>query len=129
MAKGNDRYVPLSYRPKLPIAYHAEQKLHICYLVLSQRLALGKGVQFTDMNAAKTGVERKEGVEGLRKVDFAAIKSIYAAKGTPEHDKRQAEILVPGQIPVAAIEYVAFRSATRFMEKSDRNEPVAFVPI
>lgn len=107
---GNDQYVSMSYRPKLPMAYYSEQEQHICYMAISRRVALGEGVKFTDVNAAHHQARRVSGLAGINMVDFSIVKKDYVSRASGELGKKQAEILVPTSIPSEAIEYVAFRS-------------------
>lgn len=131
---GNDRYVSLSYKARMPMAYECERVSHLCYLVFDCSVAARRGVLFTNRNAASPAAQRAEGLEGLRAVNFEAVLSNSARRGTDAHTLRQAEVLVPGQISTNDILYVAFRSQAsleegrRLCQGSDRLPPFRAEP-
>lgn len=106
----NSAFVSLSFRPRMPMAFWREKTHHICYLVFDHSVAARAGVLFANRNAAATEAQRSEGLDGLRHVDFNAVMLKGAWRGTDAHSNRQAEVLVPGQISISDVLYVAFRS-------------------
>lgn len=107
---GNSDFVSLSFRPRMPMAFRREEVQHICYLVVDYSVAARAGVMFANKNAASTEAQRAEGLDGLQRVDFDAVKRKTAYAGTEAHSNRQAEVLVPDQVLVSDVLYVAFRS-------------------
>lgn len=50
------------------------------------------------------------GFSGLREVDFEALATRSARRGSPTYNDKQAELLVPARVSLDDLEYVAFRS-------------------
>ncbi|MDI6714153.1 MAG: DarT ssDNA thymidine ADP-ribosyltransferase family protein [Thermodesulfovibrio sp.] len=107
---GNWNKVSLNWGPKMPMMWHIQQQSHLCFFLIKPEVALRKGVVFTDRNATDTNQLRKEGVEGLKLVDFSAVNDPYAYMNTERKKKKQAEILIPDEISLDYVKGVAFIS-------------------
>ena len=103
---GNWDKVHLYFCPHTPMAYRKQQEKHICYLKIDPKIALIKGVIFTDTNATRTRNkhQRAEGIEGVNLIDFNIIKLTLQKGPQPWdarwHKKVQAEVLIPDEIPL-----------------------------
>jgi len=98
------------------MSYYIQQESHLCYLKIDYRVALRKGVVFTDTNATRIRDrhQRKEGLVGLDLVDFGIINSTLHSgpqPWSPEWRRKvQAETLVPNEVPLSAIIETVFIS-------------------
>jgi hypothetical protein len=104
--------ISLNFTPYTPMAYWKKREQHLCFFLVSTKVAGWQGVVFTDSNAAGTGDQRRgEGIEGLENVNFDAIRSAPRPWDRPGWVRPvQAEALVPNQIPFEYIDEVAFVS-------------------
>ena len=109
--------VHLYFCPHTPMAYRKQQKSHICYFKIDIKVALIKGVVFTDTNATRIREpkhQRGEGVDGINLIDFNIIKRTLHNGPQPTnpqwHRKVQAEILVPDKVPLKFFKEVIFIS-------------------
>ncbi|MBM4329944.1 MAG: DUF4433 domain-containing protein [Deltaproteobacteria bacterium] len=121
---GNWDKVHLYFCPNTPMAYRIQQYpegrnpqgAHICYLLIDPIVATWEGVFFTDTNATQTidGHQRKQGLEGLRLIDFDTIRAHLAKRWVEPkqkwHRNVQAECLVPDGIPIEHIKEITFIS-------------------
>lgn len=112
--------VHVYFAPRTPMAYRKQQESHICYLLLDRELALLQDVVFTDINATDNNQRRGEGLAGIKLVDFAAVRTGYARRTEEAFKKKQAEVLVPDQIPMTHIKGVRFISQASLAEGERR---------
>lgn len=108
--RGNWDKVSLNLTPYTPMAYHRKKQQHLCFLVISPKVAAWSGVVFTDTNATSNDHRRGEGVGGL---DFIKFEIIRSTAHPDKHDwKRyvQAEVLVPDRIPFEYVSEIHFVS-------------------
>lgn len=127
---GNWSKVHLYFCPNTPMAYRVQQNpegrvpqsAHICYLIIDPVVALWDGVLFTDTNATQkiNGHQRKEGMEGLKLIDFDTIKAHLNKKWVEPkerwHRNIQAECLAPDGIPLEYVKAISFISKASFKE-------------
>jgi ssDNA thymidine ADP-ribosyltransferase, DarT len=110
VANGNWDKVSFGFRSKMPMAYHKEKERHLCYFVAGVDVCLRSGVIFSDRNAAATGQRRGLGMEGLRNIDFSAVKDPWAHASLQKKPLCQAEALIPDLVALDAVQRVVFRS-------------------
>jgi hypothetical protein len=115
---GNWDKVSLSWCPQLPMAYWREQEQHLCYIVVNLRVALQQGVIFTDRNATDNDQRREDGLQGLQIVDFNAVKRGHPYPNQETKKRKQAEVLVPEQVPISRFTAIVFRSESSRLEAS-----------
>ncbi len=127
---GNWDKVHLYFCPKTPMAYRIQQNpegrnpqsAHICYLIVDPIVAMWDGVFFTDTNATQKidGHQRKQGLEGLKLIDFDIIKAHLKNKWVEPkqrwHRNVQAECLVPDEIPLTYVKAISFISDASLKE-------------
>jgi len=114
---GNWDKVSLSLTPHTPMIFYRKQEQHLCFFVIRPEVATWLDVIFTNTNAAKTTNQlRGEGLVGLANIKFEAVRAM------PRPWDRegwvlpvQAEVLVPGQIPLEYVLKVAFVSQASLM--------------
>ena len=70
--RGNYNKVSLSYCPRIPMAFHTEQKTHLCYIVIDPDVCCLPDTVFTDRNATDNQHRKAKGLAGLQMVDFEA---------------------------------------------------------
>lgn len=111
---------PMAYRVQQNPEGRTPQSSHICYFIIDYIVALWEGVYFTDTNATKDGHQRKQGLEGLRLIDFDTIKAHLNKQWVDPkqlwHRNIQAECLVPDEIPLKYVKAVSFISDASLKE-------------
>jgi hypothetical protein len=112
----NWKKVHLYFSTGSPMAYGKQQESHICYLFIDADVALWQGVVFTDVNATDSGQHRGEGLAGLGLIDFSAVKANWPFGSRERFKKKQAEALIPNEIPLDYIKAVAFISDASLKE-------------
>lgn len=115
-SRGNWDKVSLSWCAKHPMAYWREMEQHLCYIIVDKKVAVQENVLFTDRNATDSLHTRNKGILGLNNVNFDAVRSTYPYPTIEIKKQKQAEILVPDQIEIESINYVAFRSQSSLDE-------------
>jgi hypothetical protein len=114
---GNWDKVSLSFTPYTPMVYQRKRARHLCFFVLKVEVAAYAGVIFTDRNAAsKRGQRRDEGLTGLELVDFTAFRSHRPWDREKWFEPVQAEVLVPGKVPLGDVMEVVFVSDASLQE-------------
>jgi ssDNA thymidine ADP-ribosyltransferase DarT-like protein len=123
LSHGLDKYhnnwdkVCLNFSPYTPMVYHRKRSDHLCFVFIKPEVATWDGVVFTNTNATSNGHQRAAGVGGLSLINFNAVKMV------PRPGDRegwfipvQAEVLVPGEIPLDHVEQIGFVSAASMKE-------------
>jgi hypothetical protein len=117
----NDNWdkVPFNFRTCTPMAWGVRQAKHLCFFVVGPQVATWDSVVFTDTNAAKAlGNQRRAiGTAGLDLINFDVFRSDpRPADRDGWHRPIQAEVLIPGQVPLADVKEVAFVSEASLNE-------------
>ena len=119
-------FVRLYFRPRTPTFYRNEGirpsglrdldshcPMPVAFLLDSKEIAGRMGVQFSDRNLARQSTRRGQDTGFLRSLDF---QDIYHNQAMGPEDKseltsrRQAEIIVPDELGLESLKYVATRS-------------------
>jgi ssDNA thymidine ADP-ribosyltransferase DarT-like protein len=107
--RGNLDKVSVSFSPYMPMVYHKKRSSHLCFFILKVEVATHPGVLFTDRNAASTqGQRRAAGLSGLDLVDFRAFRSHRPWDRAGWIEPVQAEVLIPGKVPLGDVREVVF---------------------
>lgn len=106
--KGLEDYVRLSFYRSHPMAYriHKEQKGNVRLVLLKIKLdaALFESTLYSDINAADSNARTGNDLQFIEdSLDVNAVKLDWCYSNTPEHKKRQAEVLVKTFLPAKYI--------------------------
>jgi hypothetical protein len=116
-AAGNWDKVRLTWRWPHPMFFGMENKQLLCLIAINPEIALSQEAIFTDSNSHDYTHTRKAGWDGLRQVDFDAVRQGFP---NTKETKRlmQAEILVP-HVPLDFFQRIVLGSeASRKMAQS-----------
>lgn len=97
-------YVHLSFCCDHPMSYRIkEEGEEVAILKISTDVALLKDTIFSNMNAVDATAIVKGGLDGLKRVNFDAVKEQYVSHDDPIFKYHQAEVLVKTHIPLKYI--------------------------
>ncbi|MBQ9471111.1 MAG: DUF4433 domain-containing protein [Bacteroidales bacterium] len=103
---GLSDYVRLSFCKKHPMAYRHEQNGEpLVLLLIDIGVAVLRDTQFSSMNATDSKCKVARGLDGLKLLDFNAVRRTYVSRDDPDFKSHQAEILVKNHIPFKCIKY------------------------
>jgi ssDNA thymidine ADP-ribosyltransferase, DarT len=95
--------VHLFFTPHTPMAFRIKDQEHLCFFEVSSDVACLNGVWFTHANAASELARRGEGLEGISLVNFGYVKSPPIPWDRDWVHLSQAEVLVPGRLPLTYV--------------------------
>lgn len=95
---GLEDYVRLSFCDDHPMAYRLRDK-NLVLLKIKVDVAWLQGTLFSDINAASNSHTHAQGLAGLNRVDFRAVKRHRVGRTDLDFGPHQAEVLVKTHIP------------------------------
>lgn len=115
-------YVPLYFRARNPMLYvRREMQERLAVLYVEKSVLCGRGVVFTDGNAAADKTRYFSSVDDLAQLDWACLEATDWTAHVDGKRKRCAEVLVPDAIPKGRIKRIVV--ADERAERSIGREP------
>lgn len=97
-------YVRLSFCKDHPMSFrHKQNGEPIVLLAIDITVATQPNTKFSNINATDNMCTVAEGLEGLKLVDFNAVKRTHVSRDDSDFKLHQAEILVKNHIPIKYI--------------------------